>query len=159
MESFFGKFFGSEEEIPVEESWEQKKVLEFDVIDDILRHKKGILLKIKEETGTFPKKFFNSFFVSIVLSFYEENIFILNELNKYKNMDPEVLYRFLLQTIPRQKSFRRTFKKNSEREERLKMLGVLYGWSRTESEKNLRMFSDEDFAEIKTYLNSEGVRK
>jgi len=122
----------------------------FDYVDLILHKKKS------EEELDF--KDYASFIVNRSLSYHLDCILYVNELNCYPNLEKDLQYQYLLNSIrPMKRKFQPWQKASSDKD--LECVKEYFGYSNQKAKEALRILNDEQIAEIKAKTNKGGVNK
>jgi hypothetical protein len=123
-----------------------------DIIPSILQTKKNVLqdeLDVKDYTP---------FVVNRALSYHMDCILYANELNLYPEMDKDLQYQYLLNTI---RSMKRKFQpwQKASADKDLECVKEYFGYSNQKAKEALRILNDEQIAEIKANTIKGGVNK
>jgi hypothetical protein len=123
-----------------------------DIIPSILQTKKNVLqdeLDIKDYTP---------FVVNRALSYHIDCVLYANEMNLYPEMDKDLQYQYLLNTI---RSMKRKFQpwQKSSSDKDLECIKEYFGYSNQKAKEALDILNDEQIAEIKAKTNKGGVNK
>jgi Bacteriophage clamp loader A subunit len=123
-----------------------------EIIPSILQTKKNVLqdeLDIKDYTP---------FVVNRALSYHLDCVLYVNELNQYPELDKDLQYQFLLNSIrPMKRKFQPWQKASSDKD--LECVKEYFGYSNQKAKEALRILNDEQIAEIKAKTNKGGVNK
>ena len=125
-----------------------------EVIPSILQTKNDVLkdeLDIKE----YKKQ---AYMVNRSLSYHMDCVLYANEMNIHTELDPDMQYQYLLNTI---RSMKRKFQpwQKSETEKDIECVKQHFGFSNEKAKEALRILNDEQIAEIKAKTNKGGVTK
>lgn len=123
-----------------------------DIIPSILQTKKNVLqdeLDVKDYTP---------FVVNRALSYHMDCILYANEMNLYSEMDKDLQYQYLLNTI---RSMKRKFQpwQKASADKDLECVKEYFGYSNQKAKEALRILNDEQIAEIKANTIKGGVNK
>ena len=123
-----------------------------DIIPSILQTKKNVLqdeLDVKDCTP---------FVVNRALSYHMDCILYANEMNLYPEMDKDLQYQYLLNTI---RSMKRKFQpwQKASADKDLECVKEYFGYSNQKAKEALRILNDEQIAEIKANTIKGGVNK
>ena len=123
-----------------------------DIIPSILQTKKNVLqdeLDVKDYTP---------FVVNRALSYHIDCILYANEMNLYPEMDKDLQYQYLLNTI---RSMKRKFQpwQKASADKDLECVKEYFGYSNQKAKEALRILNDEQIAEIKANTIKGGVNK
>ena len=123
-----------------------------DIIPSILQTKKNVLqdeLDVKDYTP---------FVVNRALSYHMDCILYANEMNLYPEMDKDLQYQYLLNTI---RSMKRKFQpwQKASADKDLDCVKEYFGYSNQKAKEALRILNDEQIAEIKANTIKGGVNK
>jgi hypothetical protein len=123
-----------------------------DIIPSILQTKTNVLqdeLDVKDYTP---------FVVNRALSYHMDCILYANEMNLYPEMDKDLQYQYLLNTI---RSMKRKFQpwQKASADKDLECVKEYFGYSNQKAKEALRILNDEQIAEIKANTIKGGVNK
>ena len=123
-----------------------------DIIPSILQTKKNVLqdeLDVKDYTP---------FVVNRALSYHMDCILYANEMNLYPEIDKDLQYQYLLNTI---RSMKRKFQpwQKASADKDLECVKEYFGYSNQKAKEALRILNDEQIAEIKANTIKGGVNK
>ena len=123
-----------------------------DIIPSILQTKKNVL---QDEIDV---KDYTPFVVNRALSYHMDCILYANEMNLYPEMDKDLQYQYLLNTI---RSMKRKFQpwQKSSADKDLECVKEYFGYSNQKAKEALRILNDEQIAEIKANTIKGGVNK
>jgi hypothetical protein len=123
-----------------------------DIIPSILQTKKNVL---QDEIDV---KDYTPFVVNRALSYHMDCILYANELNLYPEMDKDLQYQYLLNTI---RSMKRKFQpwQKASADKDLECVKEYFGYSNQKAKEALRILNDEQIAEIKANTIKGGVNK
>ena len=121
-----------------------------DIIPSILQTKTNVLqdeLDVKDYTP---------FVVNRALSYHMDCVLYANELNLYPEMDKDLQYQYLLNTI---RSMKRKFQpwQKASADKDLECVKEYFGYSNQKAKEALRILNDEQIAEIKANTIKGGV--
>lgn len=119
----------------------------FDFVKSINETKVNLL----NEEGVLEKDY-NPFLVNKAFSYYQDTIFLANEMNRFLNVLPNRLqYEFYLYVIPKRKRYSKWFKKENEinTQELLDLIQKEYGYSRRKAEEVFSLFSEQEYNNLK----------
>jgi hypothetical protein len=96
------------------------------------------------------------FVVNRALSFHNDILMFVNQMNLVPNADPLLQYHYLLNTV---RAYRRPFQKWQKREtvENLDAVKEYFGYSNEKAKDALSILSDAQIEEIKKNLNKGGL--
>lgn len=123
-----------------------------EIIPSILQTKKNVLqddLDIKD---------YNPFVVNRALSYHIDCILYTNEMNLYPELDKDLQYQYLLNTIRSMKRKFQPWQKTSSDKD-LECVKEYFGYSNQKAKEALDILNDEQIAEIKAKTNKGGVNK
>jgi hypothetical protein len=123
-----------------------------EIIPSILQTKKNVLqddLDIKD---------YNPFVVNRALSYHIDCILYANEVNLYPELDKDLQYQYLLNTIRSMKRKFQPWQKTSSDKD-LECVKEYFGYSNQKAKEALDILNDEQIAEIKAKTNKGGVNK
>lgn len=123
-----------------------------DIIPSILQTKTNVLqdeLDVKDYTP---------FVVNRALSYHMDCILYANEMNLYPEIDKDLQYQYLLNTI---RSMKRKFQpwQKASADKDLECVKEYFGYSNQKAKEALRILNDEQIAEIKANTIKGGVNK
>ena len=123
-----------------------------EIIPSILQTKKNVLqddLDVKDYTP---------FVVNRALSYHMDCILYANEMNLYPEIDKDLQYQYLLNTI---RSMKRKFQpwQKASADKDLECVKEYFGYSNQKAKEALRILNDEQIAEIKANTIKGGVNK
>ena len=123
-----------------------------DIIPSILQTKKNVL---QDEIDV---KDYTPFVVNRALSYHMDCIIYANEMNLYPEMDKDLQYQYLLNTI---RSMKRKFQpwQKASADKDLECVKEYFGYSNQKAKEALRILNDEQIAEIKANTIKGGVNK
>ena len=117
-----------------------------------------ILHKTKAEYESLDFKDYTPFIVNRSLSYHVDCILYVNEMNLYPEMDKDLQYQYLLNTI---RSMKRKFQpwQKASADKDLECVKEYFGYSNQKAKEALRILNDEQIAEIKANTIKGGVNK
>ena len=123
-----------------------------DIIPSILQTKKNVL---QDEIDV---KDYTPFVVNRALSYHMDCILYANEMNFYSEIDKDLQYQYLLNTI---RSMKRKFQpwQKASADKDLECVKEYFGYSNQKAKEALRILNDEQIAEIKATTIKGGVNK
>ena len=123
-----------------------------DIIPSILQTKKNVL---QDEIDV---KDYTPFVVNRALSYHMDCILYANEMNLYPEIDKDLQYQYLLNTI---RSMKRKFQpwQKASADKDLECVKEYFGYSNQKAKEALRILNDEQIAEIKATTIKGGVNK
>ena len=123
-----------------------------DIIPSILQTKKNVL---QDEIDV---KDYTPFVVNRALSYHMDCIIYANEMNLYSEIDKDLQYQYLLNTI---RSMKRKFQpwQKASADKDLECVKEYFGYSNQKAKEALRILNDEQIAEIKATTIKGGVNK
>ena len=123
-----------------------------DIIPSILQTKKNVL---QDEIDV---KDYTPFVINRALSYHMDCILYANEMNLYSEIDKDLQYQYLLNTI---RSMKRKFQpwQKSSADKDLECVKEYFGYSNQKAKEALRILNDEQIAEIKANTIKGGVNK
>ena len=103
-------------------------------------------------------KDYSSFMVNRALSYHMDCVLYANEMNKNHQLDKDMQYSYLLNTI---RSMKRKFQpwQKSSTDKDIECVKEYFGFSNEKAKEALRILNDEQIAEIKAKINKGGVTK
>ena len=123
-----------------------------DIIPSILQTKKNVL---QDEIDV---KDYTPFVVNRALSYHMDCILYANEMNLYPELEKDLQYQYLLNTI---RSMKRKFQpwQKASADKDLECVKEYFGYSNQKAKEALRILNDEQIAEIKANTIKGGVNK
>jgi hypothetical protein len=123
-----------------------------EIVPSILQTKKNV---IRDEIDL---KDYKPFMVNRALSYHMDCVLYANEMNVHSQLDPDLQYLYLLNTIrPMKRKFQPWQK--SEINKDLECVKQYFGYSNEKAKDVLRILNDEQIAEIKAKTTKGGVIK
>ena len=123
-----------------------------EIIPSILKTKENVL---KDDIDV---KDYKPFLVNRALSYHQDCILYVNEINLYPGTDAELQYQFFLNTIrPMKRTFQPWQKTSTDKD--LECIKEYFGYSNSKAKEALDILNDEQIAEIKARTNKGGVNK
>jgi hypothetical protein len=120
-----------------------------DIVPSILQTKKNVLDNNKD---------YKSFLVNRALSYHMDCILYVNQMNMNHQLDPELQYQYLLNTIrPIKRKFQPWQKASTVKD--MDCVKQYFGYSDEKAKEALRILSDEQITLIKEKLEKGGVKK
>jgi len=123
-----------------------------EIVPSILQTKKNVF-ETEEDY-----KDYNKFVVNRALSFHMDCILYANEMNLYPDLDSDMQYQYLLNTIrPMKRKFQPW-----QKAEVLKDIGCVkeyFGYSNEKAKEALRILSDEQLEQIRKHTDKGGTNK
>jgi hypothetical protein len=123
-----------------------------DIIPSILQTKKNVFL------DELDYKDYKPFIVNRSLSYHMDCVLYVNEMNIHCNIDPDMQYSYLLNTI---RSMKRKFQpwQKSSTDKDIECVKEYFGYSNEKAKEALRILTDEQIAEIRAKIIKGGVTK
>jgi hypothetical protein len=122
-----------------------------EIIPSILQTGKSVL---HDETDY---KDYAPFVVNRALSYHMDCILHANEVNKIPNVDKDMQYQYLLNTIrPMKRKFAPWQKANKDKD--IECVKLYFGYSDQKARDALRILTDEQIAEIRKRTDKGGVK-
>jgi len=106
------------------------------------------------ENDEIAEKEYPAFLVNRGLSYFQDTIFMANEMNRFTHLDKKLQYEFLLNIIRPRKRFSKWFKK--EQNDDIEAIKEYYGYSNAKALQTLPVLSDEQITIIKENLQKGG---
>jgi hypothetical protein len=123
-----------------------------EIVPSILQTKKSV---IRDEIDL---KDYKPFMVNRALSYHMDCVLYANEMNVHNQLDADMQYRYLLNTIrPMKRQFAPWQKAALVRD--IESVKEYYGYSNEKAKDALRILTDEQIAEIKIRTEKGGVKK
>ena len=123
-----------------------------EIIPSILQTKKNPFGQDHEYNDYVP------FIVNRALSYHNDCLLYVAELNRLNNLDKDMQYQYLLNSI---RSMKRPFKKwqKLETDNNLECVKTYFGYSNQKAKEALRILTDEQIDEIRRKTEKGGVKK
>lgn len=125
----------------------------FDFINAITHSKKNLM--VGTDNDELVAKDYNAFIVNKGLSYFIDTVQYANDMNMYHNLDSQLQFRYLLNTIRPRKRFSKWVKK--QKFEDAKLISEHYGYSLAKAEEVLKVLSSGQISIIKQTLDKGGV--
>ena len=123
-----------------------------EILPSILEKKRSVFL------DEYDYKDYNPYIINRALSYHMDCILYVNELNKNPNLEKDLQYSYLLNTIrPQTRKFQPWQK--SEVDKDIECVKQYFGYSNEKAKEALRILNDEQIAEIKAKTNKGGMNK
>ena len=123
----------------------------FQYIASINNTKKDLMIGEDEE------KAYSPFMVNRGLSYFQDTVLFANEMNLASHIDHRLQYDFLRGAIRPRKRFSKWMKKQVPA--KIDVIKEYYGYSNTKAEQVADLISDDDIAEMKSYLSQGGKKR
>jgi hypothetical protein len=122
-----------------------------EIIPSILQTKKSV---IRDDIDV---KDYVPFVVNRALSYHMDCVLYANEMNLYPEVDKDLQYQYLLNTIrPMKRKFQPWQK--SEADKNIEFVKEYFGYSNQKAKESLGILNDEQIAEIKRRTDKGGVK-
>ena len=123
-----------------------------EIIPSILQTKKSVI------HDDIDAKDYTPFVVNRALSYHMDCVLYANEMNLYPELEKDLQYQYLLNTI---RSMKRKFQpwQKSEVDKDIECVKQYFGYSNEKAKEALRILNDEQIAEIKAKTNKGGMNK
>jgi hypothetical protein len=122
-----------------------------EIIPSILETKKSV---IRDEIDS---KDYKPFLVNRALSFHQDCVPYVQELNVQPWIDPDLQYSYLLNSIRQMKRKFQPWQKSSVNKD-IECVKAYFGYSNQKAKEALRILNDEQIAELKRITDKGGVR-
>jgi len=123
-----------------------------EIVPSILQTKKSVI------NDDLDAKDYVPFVVNRSLSYHIDCVLYVNEMNLYPEIDKDMQYQYLLNTIrPMKRKFQSWQKSQVEKD--LECVKIYFGYSNAKAREALRILTDEQIAEIRTKTDKGGVTK
>jgi len=121
-----------------------------EIIPSILQTKKSV---IHDDIDT---KDYVPFVVNRALSYHMDCVLYANEVNLYPELEKDMQYQYLLNTV---RSMKRQFQpwQKSSTDKDLECVKIYFGYSNQKAKEALRILNDEQIAEIKRKTDKGGT--
>ena len=121
----------------------------FDYADFILRK--------KTPEGDLDFKDYAPFLINRSLSNHLDCVLFVNEINMWPGLDKDMQYQYLLNSIrPMKRKFVPWQTADSDRD--IECVKIYFGYSNAKAKEALRILTDEQIADIKTKIDTGGVK-
>jgi len=123
-----------------------------EIVPSILQTKKNVF-ETEEDY-----KDYNKFVVNRALSFHMDCILYANEMNLYPDLDSDMQYQYLLNTIrPMKRKFQPWQKAEVLKD--IECVKEYFGYSNEKAKEALRILSDEQLEQIRKHTDKGGTNK
>ena len=123
-----------------------------EIIPSILQTKKSVI------NNEIDQKDYKSFIINRSLSYHSDCVLFVNEINKFPELDVDMQYQYLLNTIrPMKRKFQPWQK--SEKQNDIDCIKQYYGYNNQRAKEVLLILSKEQISQIKELLNIGGIQK
>jgi hypothetical protein len=102
------------------------------------------------------KKEYNPYIINRCLSGHMDCVLFVNELNKYSDLDKDMQYSFLLNTLRKKKRFSPWLRKDSVKD--LECVKQYYGYSNEKASQALKILRNDQINWIKQRLDTGGTK-
>ena len=100
---------------------------------------------------------YKAFLVNRSLSYHLDCVLYVNEMNLNPSLDSDMQYQYLLHSIrPMKRKFVPWPKADSDKD--IQCVKIYFGYSNAKAKEALRILTDEQIAEIKTKIDTGGVK-
>jgi hypothetical protein len=120
----------------------------FDYLNSINQSKTNLMRDTNNDA--LAESEYNSFVVNRGLSYFQDTIFVSNEMNRYTHLDKKLKYEFLLNIIRPRKRFSKWFKK--EQNDDVEAVKEYYGYSNAKALQALSVLSECEIKKIRENL-------
>jgi hypothetical protein len=121
----------------------------FDFINAITQTKENLFIDPQ------ASKDYNAFMVNRGLSQYADTILYANEMNRFYNLDPDMQFQYLINTITKKKRFNKWAKKEKDPKSFL-LVKEYYKYSDEKARSVVDILTDDQLAIIETKLYKGG---
>lgn len=101
------------------------------------------------------RKDYKTFLINRTLSYYEDLVLYINEMNRYPDIDDSMNYDFLFHAIDK-KNRKKKFWSKGKKYENMEIIKTYYHYSNVKAISVLSVLSDSDIDKIKKKLNKGG---
>ena len=123
-----------------------------EIVPSILQTKKSVF------RDQLDYKDYKPFMVNRALSYHMDCVLYVNELNKNNDLDVDMQYQYLLNTIrPMKRKFQPWQKTSADKD--IECVKEYFGYSNEKAKEALRILSEEQIAEIRIKTDKGGVKK
>jgi len=102
------------------------------------------------------KKEYNPYIINRCLSGHIDCVLFVNEMNKYSDLDKDMQYSFLLNTLRKKKRFSPWLRKDSVKD--LECVKQYYGYSNEKASQALKILRNDQINWIKQRLDTGGTK-
>ena len=120
-----------------------------EIVPSILQTKKSVI------NDDIDQKDYAPFLVNRALSYHMDCVLYANEMNIHNQLDKDMQYQYLLNTIRPMKRKFQSWQK-AEVDNNIECVKEFFGYSNQKAKEALRILSDEQIAEIKAKTNKGG---
>jgi hypothetical protein len=120
----------------------------FDYLNSINQSKTNLMRDTNNDA--LAESEYNAFVVNRGLSYFQDTIFVSNEMNRYTHLDKKLQYEFLLNIIRPRKRFSKWFKK--EQNDDVEAVKEYYGYSNAKALQALSVLSECEIKKIRENL-------
>jgi len=120
----------------------------FDYLNSINQSKTNLMRDTNNDA--LAESEYNAFVVNRGLSYFQDTIFVSNEMNRYTHLDKKLQYEFLLHLIRPRKRFSKWFKK--EQNDDVEAVKEYYGYSNAKALQALSILDKGELDCIKEKL-------
>ena len=123
-----------------------------EIVPSILQTKKDVFV------NELDHKDYNPWIVNRALSFHQDCIPYVNQMNLHPGIEKDMQYSYLLNTI---RSMKRKFQpwQKTSTDKDIEAVKTYFGYSNEKAKEALRILNDEQIAEIKAKTNKGGMNK
>ena len=122
-----------------------------EIIPSILQTKKSVI------NDEIDQKDYKSFIINRSLSYHSDCVLFVNEINKFPELDVDMQYQYLLNTIrPMKRKFQPWQK--SEKQNDIDCIKQYYGYNNQRAKEALALMTDDQIAEIKRRIDKGGMK-
>ena len=120
----------------------------FEYLNSINYSKKDIMV------DDLTEKSYNSFMVNRSLSYFNDTVFLANEMNRWHHTDNKLQYHFLINIIRKRKRFSKWFKPETESD--IEVVKKYYGYSNEKARQALPLLSPDQIKIIRQKVDQGG---
>jgi len=103
----------------------------------------------------FVVKDYTPFMVNRGLSYFHDTVLLANEMNRCSELDNDIQFSFLLNSVTKRKRFSKWHKKDAATDD-VKLVMEYYGYSNEKAQKAMEFLTPEDLEMIKEKLYKGG---
>jgi superfamily II DNA or RNA helicase len=129
-----------------------EKLSPFDFVNSICQGAKSDIMLSSDE-----EKQYNAFIINRALSYHQDCILLVNEINCHPQLDKRLQYDFLRLTLRPRKRYSKWIKPKIE--EKIRVIKEYYKYSNEKASAVESLISDEQIEEMKRKLNKGGRTK
>ena len=103
------------------------------------------------------EKSYNSFMINRSLSYFQDTVFLANEMNRYHHLDKKLQFHFLINIVRKRKRFSKWNK--PELDSDIDVVKEYYGYSNEKARQALTLLSPSQIEELRKKVSKGGRTK